>query len=125
MCFLQRTVTAASLGYSRSTVLVEGTTCTRLRYLFEASLLTITAGRCFRISPPTEAAKLRDSIRAGGEGLGLRVLHALEKTQSVAYAKRRAEEFARLAKQELECLPRSECRTILETVAEWSVRREK
>ena len=75
--------------------------------------------------PAAEAAKFRDAIRAGGDGLGLRVLAALEKTQSVAYAKRRAEEFAKLAKQELECLPRSECRTILETVAEWSVRREK
>lgn len=75
--------------------------------------------------PAVEAAKLRDAIRTGADGLGLRVLAALEKTQSVAYAKRRAEDFARAAKQELECLPRSECRTILETVAEWSVRREK
>jgi octaprenyl-diphosphate synthase len=75
--------------------------------------------------PVTDGAKLRDAIRTGSEGLGPRVLAALEKTQSVAYAKRRAEEFAKLAKQELECLPRSECRTILEAVAEWSVRREK
>jgi octaprenyl-diphosphate synthase len=75
--------------------------------------------------PTAESAKLRDAIRAGGDELGLQVLAALEKTQSVAYAKRRAEDFARAAKQELECLPRSECRTILETIAEWSVRREK
>ena len=50
---------------------------------------------------------------------------ALEKVQSVAYARRRAEELARSARQELECLPRSECRSILELLTEWAVRREK
>ena len=87
--------------------------------------LTLPVIHCLHRLPPAEGAKLRDAIRTGVEGLGPRVLAALEKTQSVAYAKRRAEEFARAAKQELECLPRSECRTILETVADWSVRREK
>jgi octaprenyl-diphosphate synthase len=91
----------------------------------EQQKLTLPVIHCLHRLPAAEAAKLRDLIRAGGEGLGLRVLHALEKTQSVAYAKRRAEEFAKTAKQELECLPRSECRAILEMIAEWSVRREK
>lgn len=91
----------------------------------EQQKLTLPVIHCLHRLPPAEAAKLRDAIHAGAEGLGLRVLHALEKTQSVAYAKRRAEEFAKAAKHELECLPRSECRTILEAVAEWSVRREK
>lgn len=87
--------------------------------------LTLPVIHCLHRLPGAEGEKLREAIRTGSEGVGVRVLQALEKTQSVAYAKRRAEEFAKLAKQELECLPRSECRTILETVAEWSVRREK
>ncbi len=91
----------------------------------EQQKLTLPVIHCLHRLPPAEGAKLRDAIRTGGDGLGLRVLHALEKTQSVAYAKRKAEEFARAAKQELECLPRTECRAILETVADWSVRREK
>ncbi len=91
----------------------------------EQQKLTLPVIHCLHRLAPAEAAKLRDAIRAGGDGLGLRVLAALEKTQSIAYAKRRAEELARAARQELECLPRSECRTILEAVAEWSVRREK
>ena len=53
------------------------------------------------------------------------MIGALEQTQSLAYARRRAEEFARAARQELECLPRSECRSILESLGDWSVRREK
>ena len=91
----------------------------------EQQKLTLPVIHCLHRLPAGEAAKLRDAIRTGADGLGLRVLHALEKTQSLAYAKRKAEEFARAAKAELECLPRSECRTILEAVAEWSVRREK
>lgn len=87
--------------------------------------LTLPVIHCLHRLPATEATKLRDAIRTGADGLGLRVLHALEKTQSVAYAKRKAEEFAKAAKHELECLPRTECRAILEGVAEWSIRREK
>src|ERR1019366_9256749 len=34
-----------------------GTTCTRFRYRLEASLLTITAGRVFCISPPRDGSK--------------------------------------------------------------------
>ena len=87
--------------------------------------LTLPVIHCLHRLPPAEAAKLRDAILAGADGLGHRVLAALEKTQSVAYAKRKADELARSAKAELECLPRSECRAVLEGVADWSVRREK
>jgi octaprenyl-diphosphate synthase len=87
--------------------------------------LTLPLIHCLNRLPAAEGAKLREAIRAGGDGLGGRVLSALEKAQSVAYSRRRAEEYARAARADLECLPRSECRTILETVAEWSVRREK
>src|SRR5207253_7075230 len=58
LCFFPRTVTRASLGYTRSTPVVSGTTWTRLRCLLAASLLTMTAGRSLRTSPPTAGSKL-------------------------------------------------------------------
>jgi octaprenyl-diphosphate synthase len=87
--------------------------------------LTLPVIHCLHRLPAAEAAKLREAIRAGGADLGPRVLAALEKTQSVAHAKRKADDLARAAKTELECLPRGECRTILEMIADWSIRREK
>ena len=50
---------------------------------------------------------------------------ALIESGSLAYAKRRAEEFARNARAALDPLPRGECRSILEQMTDWSVRREK
>lgn len=87
--------------------------------------LTLPVIHCLHRLPAAEATKLRDAIRTGAEGLGLRVLSALEKTQSVAYAKRKAEDLARAARQDLECLPRNDYRTLLEGITDWSVRREK
>lgn len=75
--------------------------------------------------PATEAESLRSAIRAGGEGLAERVLIALEKTQSLVYARRKAEEFVRSARRDLEVLPRSEFRAILESLGDWAIRREK
>jgi octaprenyl-diphosphate synthase len=86
--------------------------------------LTLPVIHCLNRLPASEAEHLKGVIRAGGETLGKKVLAALEKTQSQAYARRRAEELARSARQELECLPRSECRGILEAVTEWTIRRE-
>jgi octaprenyl-diphosphate synthase len=91
----------------------------------EQQKLTLPVIHCLNRLPVSEAESLRSAIRSADAGLGLRVSLALEKTQSLAYARRKAEEFARTARQELECLPRSECRTILEAMTEWSVRREK
>ncbi len=75
--------------------------------------------------PAGEAESLKASIRAGGAGLAKRVLIALERTQSLVYARRKAEEFARAASRELESLPRSEFRAILESLGEWAIHREK
>jgi octaprenyl-diphosphate synthase len=91
----------------------------------EQQKLTLPVIHCLHKLPPSEAESLRLAIRSAESGLGRRLLLALEKTQSLAYARRKAEEFARAARQELECLPRSECRTILEAMTEWSIRREK
>lgn len=72
-----------------------------------------------------ESELLREVILAGEADVGQRVLAAMETTRSVAYARKRADEFARSARRQLECLPRSECRTILEGMTDWCVRREK
>jgi octaprenyl-diphosphate synthase len=74
---------------------------------------------------PAEADGLREVLRSSDPGKRARVAVALETTGSVAYARRRAEEFARNARASLDGLPRSECRTILEQIADWSVRRER
>ncbi len=91
----------------------------------EQQKLTLPVIHCLNRLPAAEADSLRSAIRGGESGLGRRVLQALEKTQSLAYARRKAEEFARTARQELECLPRGECRMILEAMTDWSVKREK
>ncbi|HEY3789929.1 MAG TPA: polyprenyl synthetase family protein [Urbifossiella sp.] len=105
-----------------------GNECTAGKTLgtdLEQRKLTLPVIHCLNHLPAREASDLRDSIREGDENLSDRIRAALERTQSVAYSRRRAEEFARSARLELECLPRSECRSILETIADWSVRREK
>src|SRR5262249_62094676 len=67
--------------------------------------LTLPVIHCLNRLPRAEADELRVAIRDGGPGVGSRVLAALEKTHSLAYARRRAEELARTARAELECLP--------------------
>jgi octaprenyl-diphosphate synthase len=91
----------------------------------EQQKLTLPVIHCLNRLPRVEADDLRAAIHSGGPEVGSRVLAALERTQSVAYARRRAEELARSARHELECLPRGECRSILEAMTDWSVRREK
>jgi octaprenyl-diphosphate synthase len=91
----------------------------------EQQKLTLPVIHCLNRLPAADADALRAAIRAGEAGLGRRVLLAMEKTQSLAFARRKAEEFARAARQELECLARGECRAILEAMTDWSVRREK
>src|SRR5262249_15641883 len=87
--------------------------------------LTLPVIHCLNRLPCSEAEELRAAIRDGGPDVASRVLAALEKTHSLAYARPRAEELARPGKAQRECLPGSECRTILETLCDWSIRREK
>jgi octaprenyl-diphosphate synthase len=90
------------------------------------SKLTLPVIHCLTHLPAdADADALRAAIREGAAGLGERVLAALESTESLGYARRRAEDFARAARQDLEVLPRSECRTILERITDWSIRRDK
>jgi octaprenyl-diphosphate synthase len=91
----------------------------------EQRKLTLPVIHCLNTLPRQDADTLRNAIATGGDDLGRRVLAALERTQSLAYARNRAEEFARSARQCLDWLPRSESRTLLESMAVWSVKREK
>ena len=91
----------------------------------EQRKLTLPVIHCLNALPRSEAAKLRALIEDGDANIGECVLAALEKTGSVADARRRADEIVRQARQELECLPRSESRTILEAMTEWCIRREQ
>jgi len=87
--------------------------------------LTLPVIHCLHKLPAGEAESLRAAIRVGKEGLPRRVLAALQQTQSVTYSRRRAEEFARVARRELECLPRTDCRAILESLGDWTTRRDQ
>ena len=72
-----------------------------------------------------EADAFREVLRSPDVDRRDRVWAMLAETGAVDYARRRADEFARNARTALECLPHSECRTILEQLTDWSVRREK
>jgi octaprenyl-diphosphate synthase len=87
--------------------------------------LTLPLIHCLTKLPAGDAQELRSALRAGGPAARDRVAAALERTGSIGYARRTADEFARAARHELNCLPASECRSILEGLADWSVRREK
>lgn len=72
-----------------------------------------------------EAARLRALLRGHSPQRREAIAAALEATQAIAYAGQKADEFATTARDELECLPPSDFRAILETLTHWSVRREK
>jgi len=84
--------------------------------------LTLPLIHCLNALPGSDAKGLREAIRGN---VSNRVMAALARTESLRYARRRAESLARSAKQELECLPRSECRTILESLPDWCIHRER
>ena len=84
----------------------------------EQRKLTLPVIHCLEMLPPNDAAALREAIETGGE-----VNAFVGRTHSVRYAKRRADALARAAIRELERLPPSESRTILEAIPEWCVNR--
>jgi octaprenyl-diphosphate synthase len=87
--------------------------------------LTLPVIHCLAALSPADASQLRDAIAEGGENLTARVLAALERTGSIGFARKRADDLARTARLQLESLPRSESRGILEAMTDWCTRREK
>jgi octaprenyl-diphosphate synthase len=53
------------------------------------------------------------------------LLPHLQDTGATAYSMRRADEFAMAARRSLKCLPNSETKQMLESLTDWSIRREK
>jgi octaprenyl-diphosphate synthase len=53
------------------------------------------------------------------------LLTTLRQTGALAYARRRAEDYAAQARTALEVLPPSDCRDVLASLTDWTVRREK
>ena len=74
------------------------------------------------LSQLPDAEPLREAIRTGDRATTATLL---ARTDAVEYAKRTADDYASRARQELECLPGSECRAILHKLTEWATRREK
>lgn len=89
----------------------------------EQQKLTLPLIHCLSRLP--EAEKLRAIISAGGPAAMAAIRESLAKTGSIEYARTVADEYAKRARLELECLPPGECRSILEKLTEWSTRREK
>jgi octaprenyl-diphosphate synthase len=87
--------------------------------------LTLPLIRALAKLAPAEASEFRGWLAEPHEEHRRRILEALHRTGALASAKRTAEDFARRGRENLECLPRSESRTILEHLTEWSIRREK
>src|SRR5262245_54409941 len=85
--------------------------------------LTLPLIDCLNRLPATEAEELRNQL---GQELVEpdQVRAALTRTGSVLYATKKAEDFAAKAKRELAGLPATECKPILEHLADWSITRQ-
>jgi octaprenyl-diphosphate synthase len=103
----------------------ETTTGKTLGTDLEQQKLTLPLIHCLTELPKFDADALRAVLSQGGPTVREQVTAALKRTRSISYAKRRADEFAHKARHALEDLPPSECRSILEQLTDWSVRREK
>jgi octaprenyl-diphosphate synthase len=91
----------------------------------EQQKMTLPLIHALNTLPTEEAAEFRKLLQNPAANKRAEVTDTLISSGSLQYAKRRAEEHARTARNCLDCLPRSESRTILEQLTEWSIRREK
>jgi octaprenyl-diphosphate synthase len=85
--------------------------------------LTLPLIRLLQQSPEATSTRLRQIMCSPGNHKREAILPYLREGGALDYALRRAEEFASLAQAELQCLPRSVCRTILENLAARAVHR--
>jgi octaprenyl-diphosphate synthase len=83
--------------------------------------LTLPLIHCLANLPTAD--EFRDRLRTGDLDRAY-VIDRLRETDSLGYAKRRADGFARAAREQLAGLPHSDARTVLEQMAEWSTRRQ-
>jgi octaprenyl-diphosphate synthase len=100
----------------------EGTAGKTLGTDLEQQKLTLPLIHALNALPADDADELRRLVRAARRA---DVAVVVQKAGSVAYARWRADEFARTARQALDGLPRSESRAILEQLTDWAIRRER
>jgi octaprenyl-diphosphate synthase len=101
----------------------ESTTGKSLGTDVEQQKLTLPLIYLLAQAPPEQAARLRQILRGPGNHKREALAPALRESGALAYAQGRAEEFAAQAAAELECLPPSECRTLLRTLTDRVVHR--
>jgi octaprenyl-diphosphate synthase len=89
----------------------------------EQQKLTLPLIRLLSSVPAESATLLRQLLSSPGNHKRETLLPYFAQSDALAYATRRAEEFAARARAELSCLAPSSCRTILETLPEWVVHR--
>lgn len=78
--------------------------------------LTLPLIRLLQRVPGDIGARIRQILNSPGNHKREALAPLLGESDAIAYARRRAEEFASEARAELACLPPSECRTILESL---------
>jgi octaprenyl-diphosphate synthase len=86
--------------------------------------LTLPLIHMLERTPTEQAARLRQVLRDPAtprESLQ----PYLRETNALGYARRRAEEFAERAREALRSIPPSEPRTLLASLTDWTIRREK
>lgn len=91
----------------------------------EQQKLTLPVIHCLHQLPRAKADILRTAIRECDPEVHSRIQATVLATHSIEYARRTAVHLARSAQAELECLPWSECRALLETITDWAVHRAK
>ena len=84
----------------------------------EQQKLTLPLIRLLSRTPDDLAGRVRSRLHSPGNHKREALAPDLVESGAIAYARRRAEEFAARAQAELECLPPSPCRSILETLTE-------
>jgi octaprenyl-diphosphate synthase len=91
----------------------------------EQQKLTLPLIRLLQQVPPGSAAPLRQILQSPGNHKRDALQPYLGESDALLYAQRRAEDFAARARAELECLPPSECRAILELLTDRVVHRDR
>ncbi len=102
----------------------EKTTGKSLGTDLEQQKLTLPLLRLLGEAPAETASRVRQILRSPGNHKRAALAPYLHDSDALEYARGRAEEFAARARAELECLPPSECRSILAMLTERVVRRE-
>jgi octaprenyl-diphosphate synthase len=80
--------------------------------------LTLPVIHLLATAPADVAARARAQLQGSGAARRVTLVRELEAAGALAYARRRAEAFAARAAADLDCLPPSECRSILEALPE-------